>query len=42
LLELRQYARAQGMQSLREDGLHKAAAGVTTLAEVLAATVEET
>lgn len=42
LFELRKYARSQGMRSLREDGLHKASAGVTTLAEVLAATVEET
>lgn len=42
LFELRKYARAKGMRSLRDDGLQKASVGITTLAEVLAATVEET
>ena len=33
------WARKLGMRTLREDGLRKAAAGTTTLAEVLANTV---
>ncbi len=36
---LRAHARARGMRTLREDGLRKARAGLTTLAEVLASTV---
>ena len=39
LLALRKHARAAGMRTLRDDGLRKAAQGVTTLAEVMAATV---
>ncbi|GAB5562135.1 MAG: ATPase, T2SS/T4P/T4SS family [Synoicihabitans sp.] len=41
MLELRNFARRHGMRSLREDGLGKAARGITTLDEVLAATVED-
>ncbi len=41
LLALRNEARRLGMRSLRYDGLRKAAAGVTTLDEVLAATVSD-
>jgi len=36
---VRRQARAQGMGTLREDGLRKARAGLTTVEEVLAATV---
>jgi general secretion pathway protein E/type IV pilus assembly protein PilB len=36
---IREAARKLGMRTLREDGLRKAAAGTTTLAEVLANTV---
>jgi len=39
LAQLRQCARRLGMRSLREDGLRKAAAGFTTIAEVISATV---
>ena len=38
---LRGQARAQGMGTLREDGLRKARAGLTTVDEVLAATVAD-
>ena len=38
---LRGQARAHGMGTLREDGLRKARAGMTTVAEVLAATVAD-
>jgi type II secretory ATPase GspE/PulE/Tfp pilus assembly ATPase PilB-like protein len=38
---LRVRARAQGMATLREDGLRKARAGLTTVDEVLAATVAD-
>lgn len=38
---LRAHARSQGRPTLREDGLNKAAAGLTTLAEVMAATVDD-
>jgi len=38
---LRGQARAQGMGTLREDGLRKAKAGLTTVDEVLAATVSD-
>lgn len=41
LVELRQRARDAGMHSMREDGLRKAKAGITTIAEVLAVTVGE-
>ena len=37
---MRRQARAQGMNTLREDGLRKAKAGLTTIEEVLAATVD--
>jgi type II secretory ATPase GspE/PulE/Tfp pilus assembly ATPase PilB-like protein len=40
-MRLRREARAQGMGTLREDGLRKAAAGLTTIEEVLAETVAE-
>ena len=36
--ELRRICRERGMVSLREDGLHKVAAGLTTVDEVIAAT----
>jgi len=42
LQSLRQESHRAGMLSLRHDGLRKAAKGVTTLSEVLAATVGET
>jgi general secretion pathway protein E/type IV pilus assembly protein PilB len=38
---LRAHARSQGNRTLRQDGVRKAAAGLTTLAEVLAATVDD-
>jgi general secretion pathway protein E/type IV pilus assembly protein PilB len=38
---VRRQARAQGMSTLREDGLRKARSGLTTVAEVLAATVAD-
>jgi type IV pilus assembly protein PilB len=41
LSTLRDCARRLGMRSLREDGLRKAACGITTLAEVFAATTSE-
>jgi type IV pilus assembly protein PilB len=37
--ELRRYAREQGMRTLREDGIRKVAAGVTTVAEVMRVTM---
>ncbi len=40
--EIREVARAQGMQSLRENALHFAMQGLTTLDEVLTVTVDET
>ncbi len=39
---LRAHARSQGNRTLRQDGVRKAAAGLTTLAEVVAATVDDT
>jgi general secretion pathway protein E/type IV pilus assembly protein PilB len=39
--EIRQVARRSGMKTLREDGLKKAAAGITTLEEVLRITVTD-
>ena len=39
--QVRRQARAQGMTALREDGLRKARAGLTTIDEVLAATVAD-
>ncbi len=41
LEEIRRLARAEGMSSLRADGYAKAAAGVTTLEEVLRVTRDE-
>lgn len=41
LSALRRFARDAGMRTLRDDGLRKAAQGVTTLEEVLAATVAD-
>jgi general secretion pathway protein E/type IV pilus assembly protein PilB len=41
LIELRTRARELGMRTLREDGLRKVVSGVTTLDEVLSATVME-
>ena len=38
---LRQQARAHGMRSMREDGLRKATAGLTTIEEVVSITVGE-
>ena len=37
--ELRQQARQLGMRTLREDGLRKAVAGITTLQEVFRVTM---
>jgi type IV pilus assembly protein PilB len=37
--ELRAYAREQGMRTLREDGIRKVAAGVTTAAEIMRVTM---
>jgi len=39
--EIKDYAISRGMRTLREDGLAKVAAGVTTLEEVLRVTQEE-
>lgn len=39
--EIREYALAHGMRSLRDDGLAKAAAGITTLEEVLRVTQDD-
>ncbi len=39
--ELRAAARGQGMRTLREDGLRKAADGTTTIAEVLSVTMRD-
>ncbi|HBJ95548.1 MAG TPA: type II secretion system protein E, partial [Lentisphaeria bacterium] len=36
---IREAARKSGMRTLREDALRKAASGITTLSEVIAATV---
>jgi len=38
VIELRKICRERGMLSLREDGLQKVAAGLTTVEEVLSAT----
>ena len=38
LMEMRREARDAGWRSLREDGVRKALAGLTTLREVIAAT----
>ena len=38
--EIRQAALDRGMRTLREDGLRKVVAGITTLEEVLSATME--
>jgi general secretion pathway protein E/type IV pilus assembly protein PilB len=37
--DLRKFARKAGMRTLREDGLRKIAAGVTTVEEVLRVTM---
>ena len=40
--EIKDYAvKAQGMRTLREDGIKKAEQGLTTLEEVIAVTTEE-
>ena len=39
-LEISDQARAEGVRSLRESGLHKVKTGVTSLEEVLAVTNE--
>ena len=41
LAEIRQYARSAGMFTLREDGVRKVLAGMTTIEEVLDATARE-
>jgi type IV pilus assembly protein PilB len=41
LSKLREHARRNGMRTLREDGLRKAVAGITTIEEVIAATTGE-
>jgi general secretion pathway protein E len=38
---IKEYAVSRGMRTLREDGLAKAAAGITTIEEVLRVTQEE-
>ncbi|WP_117237899.1 type IV pilus assembly ATPase PilB [Thermus sediminis] len=38
--EIKELARKKGMRTLREDGIHKALLGITTLEEVLARTIE--
>jgi general secretion pathway protein E len=38
---IKEYAISRGMRTLREDGLAKAAAGITTIEEVLRVTQEE-
>ena len=38
---IKEYAVARGMRTLRDDGLAKAAAGLTSLEEVLRVTQEE-
>jgi type II secretory ATPase GspE/PulE/Tfp pilus assembly ATPase PilB-like protein len=40
--QLARMARQQGMRSIREDGIAKALAGITTLEEVLRTTPEPT
>jgi general secretion pathway protein E/type IV pilus assembly protein PilB len=39
LVDLRRKARQSGMRSMREDGIRKVASGMTTIEEVLGATV---
>jgi len=41
LAEIREYARAHGMVTLREDGVRKVLAGVTTIPEVLDITARD-
>ena len=41
LVELRTKAREMGMRNMREDGIRKVIAGITTLEEVMRVTVEE-
>ena len=38
-MELRRKARQAGMRSMREDGIRKVGSGMTTIEEVLGATV---
>nr|WP_279384425.1 hypothetical protein [Geotalea toluenoxydans] len=38
---IKEYAISRGMKTLREDGLTKAAAGITTIEEVLRVTQED-
>jgi general secretion pathway protein E len=38
---IKEYAISKGMKTLREDGLEKAAAGITTIEEVLRVTQED-
>jgi len=39
--EIKEYAVSRGMKTLREDGLEKAAAGITTIEEVVRVTQED-
>jgi general secretion pathway protein E/type IV pilus assembly protein PilB len=41
LVEIRTKAREMGMRNMREDGMRKVLAGITTLEEILRVTVEE-
>ena len=41
LEERRSKAREMGMRNMREDGMRKVVAGITTLEEILRVTVEE-
>jgi general secretion pathway protein E/type IV pilus assembly protein PilB len=41
LVELRRKAREAGMRTMREDGQRKVASGMTTIEEVLGATVAD-
>ena len=40
LVEIRSKARDMGMRNMREDGMRKVIAGITTLEEVIRVTVE--
>ena len=39
--EIKEYAVSRGMRTLRDDGLARAAAGITTIEEVLRVTQED-
>tara|TARA_B100000959_G_C14677609_1_gene499216 strand:- start:344 stop:625 length:282 start_codon:yes stop_codon:yes gene_type:complete len=41
LVDLRNKAREMGMRNMREDGIRKVIAGITTLEEIMRVTVEE-